>query len=86
MWRIERRMEINKRKERRKNIIIRRIEVGAGEERAVVEKLPKKVGAEVKVEYVNRVGEREKGEEMILARLGNKGKVMRRKVLKWRKK
>lgn len=60
---IERRMELNEKKERKRNIIIRGIEAGEGEERAAVEKLLKEVGAEIIMVEVNRGGKRERSGE-----------------------
>lgn len=53
---MEKEWEMRERKERRKNVVIKGLEVGEEKKREAVEKLLKDIGAEVKVEEIGRVG------------------------------
>lgn len=78
---IEREGEMKERKERRRNLIVRGVEVTEGKKREGIEKLLGDIGAEVKVEEVSRVGGG-KGKEIWLVRLEKeeqKREVMRKK-------
>lgn len=64
-------IEMRERKEKRRNMVVRRLEVGEDRKREVVKRLLKKIGAEVLVEEVVRVGGVQ-GKEIWQVRLGNK--------------
>lgn len=85
---IEKEGEMRERKERRRNSIVKGLEVKEGKKREIVENLLGDIGAEVKVEEISRVGGG-KGKEIWLVRLENddqKREVMRKKkILKGRK-
>lgn len=57
--RLEKGMEVRERKERRRNVVVRELEVREGKRREAVEGLFKKIGTEVIMEEVNKVGARE---------------------------
>lgn len=54
--RLEKRMEVRERKERRKNVVVRELEVREGKRREAVEGLFKEICTEVMMEEVNKVG------------------------------
>jgi len=63
---IERRMEMKERKERRKNLVIRGLEVKEGKRRKAVEDILKEIGVEAKIKEIWRItAEREKGREAV---------------------
>lgn len=82
---MERRMEVKEKKERRRNVIIKGIEVKEGGRRERVEKILGEIGAKVEIEEVRRiggVGEMGRDGEMVLVKLGNeeqKWEVMEKK-------
>lgn len=80
---IGRRLELKERKERRNNVLIRRLEGGGGGVKGRVEKIFEEIGAKVEIEWIRKVGGREGGEdEMVVVKLGNreqKRQVMERK-------
>lgn len=80
---IERKMEWRERKERKKNVIMKGVEVKEGKRREAVERVLDFIGARVDVEEVKKIGrDGEKEGEMILVRLGNEEQkeVMERKA------
>lgn len=71
------------RKERKKNVIMKGVEVKEGKRREAVERVLDFIGARVDVEEVKKIGrDGEKEGEMILVRLGNEEQkeVMERKA------
>lgn len=54
--RLEKEMEVRERKERRRNVVVRELEVREGKRREAVEGLFKEIGTEVMMEEVNKVG------------------------------
>lgn len=54
--RLEKRMEVRERKERRRNVVVRELEVREGKRREAVERLFKEIGTDVMMEEVNKVG------------------------------
>ena len=83
-------MERKEREERRKNVIIRGLEVKEGKRREAVEEVLKVIGARGNIEEIKRVaGDREKDREMVLVRMRNeeqREEIMKRKrELKGRK-
>lgn len=54
--RLEKGMEVRERKERRRNVVVRELEVREGKRREAVEGLFKEIGTEVIMEKVNKVG------------------------------
>ncbi|EZA61670.1 hypothetical protein X777_10502 [Ooceraea biroi] len=90
MGEIERRIEWKDKEERRKNIIIRGIEVKEGRRKEAVQNLINQIGAKVEILDFKRIGGvGEKGEESILVKLKNeeqKREIMKKKKeLKGRK-
>jgi len=88
---VKRNMERREKEEKRKNIIIRGVEVREGKRREAVEEILKIVGVKVEIKEVRRVrGINEKEGEMVLVKLGSeeqKGEVIgKKKILKGRKK
>ncbi|XP_024890348.1 golgin subfamily A member 6-like protein 22 [Temnothorax curvispinosus] len=83
MRELERRLERKEKEERRRNIVIRGLEVKEGGRRENAEKLLEGIGAKVKVTEVKRIGgDAEKGREMVLLKLENeeqKWEVMEKK-------
>lgn len=80
---LERRLDIREKEERRRNVVIREVEVREGDRRKAVEEILGVVGAKVMVEEIKKIGEvKQKGREMLLVRLGNeeqKWEVMEKK-------
>ncbi|XP_036143369.1 golgin subfamily A member 6-like protein 7 [Monomorium pharaonis] len=67
---IERRLEMKEREDRRKNLLIKGVEVKEGSRKEAVEKVFREIGAEVTVKGVRRIGEgNKKGREMIWVKL-----------------
>jgi len=72
---IERRMEKKEREERRKNVIIRGLEVKEGKRKEAVEEILKEIGVEVEVKEIWRIsGDREKGREAVGVKIEEEGK------------
>jgi len=72
MKEMEKKLERKERKERRKNILIRGLEVeGEGERRKAVEEVLEKIGAAVEVEEVRKIGRGEGKTETVWVRLKN---------------
>lgn len=68
---VERNMERRENEKRRKNIIIRRVEIREGKRRKA-EEILKILGAKAKIKEIRRIGEMiEKDEKMMLIKLGN---------------
>lgn len=80
---IERKMELRAREERKKNILIRVLEVKEGKRREAVEELLEGIVVKVEIEEVRRLGgDKDKGRELVWVRLGNeahKRRIMERK-------
>lgn len=88
--RIERNLERQEREERRKNIIIKRVEVRNGKRKEAVEEILEKIGVKVEIKEIKRIrGGMEDTEEMVLVKLEDqeqKREIMRKKgMLKGRK-
>ncbi|XP_011702471.1 PREDICTED: trichohyalin-like [Wasmannia auropunctata] len=82
---MERKLEIKEREERRKNIVIKGLEVKEEKRREAVEELMKRMGVEVEIREVKKMREeREKGEETVLVRLGKEEQ--RKEIMKSKKK
>ncbi|XP_024893159.1 golgin subfamily A member 6-like protein 2, partial [Temnothorax curvispinosus] len=83
MRELERRLKRKEKEERRRNIVIRGLEVKEGGRRENAEKLLEGIGAKVKAIEVKRIGgDAEKGREMVLLKLENeeqKWEVMEKK-------
>ncbi|XP_067208444.1 golgin subfamily A member 6-like protein 25 [Linepithema humile] len=80
---IEKKIERKKREERRKNLVIKGIEVKEGKRKEAIEGLMKDIGAEVKIEETWKIAEnRDKGREIVGIRIENEEK--RREI--WEKK
>lgn len=63
---VERMLEKKEKKERRRNIVIKRVEMKEKGKREAVEKFIRAVGVEVEVKELRRIGgDRENGEEMV---------------------
>jgi len=63
---IERRMEMKEKEERRKNLVIRGLEVKKGKRREAVEEILKKIRVEVKIKKIWRItAEKEEGREAV---------------------
>ena len=63
---------MREREERKRNIVVRGLEVREGKRREEAEKLLKDIEAKVDIMEVKKVGEdREKGREIVVIRLGN---------------
>lgn len=87
---LEWKMERKERKGRKKNIIIKRLEVREGGRREIVEGVIKNIEVEVEIEEVKRIGgDRKRERKMVLVKLENeeqKRKMMeKKKNLKGRK-
>lgn len=68
---VERNMERRENEKRRKNIIIRRMEIREGKRRKI-EEILKILGAKAKIKEIRRIGEMiEKDEKIMLIKLGN---------------
>jgi len=66
MKEIERRMEMKEREERRKNLVIRGLEVREGKRREAAEELLKEIGVEMKIKEIWRItAEKERGREAV---------------------
>ncbi|XP_024894179.1 chromatin assembly factor 1 subunit A-like [Temnothorax curvispinosus] len=69
---VERRLERKEKEERRRNIVIRGLEIRGGGRKEEAEKLLEKIRAKVKAIEVKRIGgDAEKGREMVLLKLEN---------------
>jgi len=69
---VEKLLERNEKDERRKNIIIRGLEIKKGKRRETAEEILGMIGARVVVRQVIRIGgDKEKGREMVLVKLEN---------------
>ncbi|XP_077277353.1 uncharacterized protein LOC143905674 [Temnothorax americanus] len=83
MRELERRLERKEKEERRRNIVIRGLEVKEGGRKENAEKLLEGIGAKVKAIEVKKIGgDAEKGREMVLLKLENeeqKWEVMEKK-------
>lgn len=74
---------MRKREERRRNIVIRGVEGKEERRREVVERLFKKIGAEVKIEDIKVVGgQREKGKGVWIVKLASE--IQKREIMKKR--
>jgi len=74
---IERRMEKKEREERRKNVIIRGLEVKEGKRKEAVEKILKEIGVKMEVKKIWRIsGDREKEREAVGVKIEEEGKRM----------
>lgn len=77
---IERKMELKEREERKKNILIRWLEMKERKRKKAVEKVLERMEVKVEIEEVKRMGgDKEKGRELVWVRLGDeaqKKKVM----------
>lgn len=74
-------MEKREREKRRKNIIIRGVEVKEGKKKEVIERIMKDIGADVRVKEIKRLGrDREKDRKMVWLRLEDEEQ--RREVLR----
>lgn len=63
---VERMLEKKEKKERRRNIVIKRVEMKEKGKREAVEKFIRAVGVEVEVKELRRIGgDRENGEKMV---------------------
>lgn len=71
MKEIERSIEWKERKDRRKNIIVRNMEVLEEKKRESLEELMREIGAEVKIEDINKLRIKEKGKDMWQIKLGS---------------
>jgi len=76
---IERRMERKERRERRRNVIVRGIEVREGKRREAVEEIFERIGARVKIEEVKKLGKGEGLIETVWVRL--EGEEQKREVM-----
>lgn len=77
---MERKIEMKEREEKRKNVIIREMEVSEGRRKEMAEEIIKRTEAKVSIEEVKRIGgDREKDREIMLVRLGSEEQ--RREVL-----
>lgn len=71
---------MKEREEKRKNVIIREMEVSEGRRKEMAEEIIKRAEAKVSIEEVKRIGgDREKDREIVLVRLGSEEQ--RREVL-----
>lgn len=81
---LEKGLERKERKEKRKNIVIKKIKVKEGKRREVVEEMMKDIGMKVKIEEIRRLKGNEEGEtEMIWVRL--ESEEQRREILEKKK-
>lgn len=72
MREIEGKLEKKEREGRRKNIIIKGLEERKGKRRKAVEEVLRKIGVEIEMGEIKRIGgDREKGREMVMVKLGN---------------
>ncbi|XP_011864665.1 PREDICTED: uncharacterized protein LOC105560291 [Vollenhovia emeryi] len=72
MLEMEKRMENKEREEKRRNVVMRGVEVREGKRREAVEEVMKIIGAKAEIKEVRRIGERrEEGREMLLVKLEN---------------
>jgi len=87
---IERRMERKEREKRRKNLVIRGLEVKEGKRREAVEEILREIGVEVKLKEVWRItAEKERGREAVGIKIeeeDKRGEIWEKKIkLKGRK-
>ncbi|KAL6417092.1 hypothetical protein ACFW04_012988 [Cataglyphis niger] len=87
---MENRMERREREERRKNVLIKRVEVKEGRRRVAVEELFDSIGIKAEIEEVRKIGGNvEEGREMMVIRLKNEDQKRevwnKKKLLKGRK-
>ncbi|XP_036148383.1 golgin subfamily A member 6-like protein 7 [Monomorium pharaonis] len=67
---IERKLEMKEREDRKKNLLIKGVEVKDGNRKEAVERVFKEIGAEVTVRGVRRIGEgNKKGKELVWVKL-----------------
>lgn len=57
LMQIERKIEMRERKEKRKNVIVRGVEVKNGRRREAVEEMSKKIGLKANIEEMKKLGE-----------------------------
>lgn len=82
MKELERNVERRERKKRRRNGIVKDIEVKEGKHREAITELLNRIGAEIEVEDVNKIGTKKRRKEMWMVKLKSekqRKKVMRRK-------
>ena len=88
MRRIEKEWEMRERKERRRNVIIRGLEIKEGKKREAVKSLLNEIGVEAKLEEMSRVGGGE-GSDILLVKLENEEQkreiINKKKILRGRK-
>jgi len=83
IWRMERKLEMKEREERRRNIVIKGLEVKEGKRREVVEKVLGVMGVNTEIEGIWRVGKGgEMGREMVVVKFREER--MRNEVLEKR--
>jgi len=81
---IERKLERKEREERKRNLIIRGLEVKEGKRKEAVDELMKVIGVDTEIKEVWRVvAEKEKGKEMVGIRIENTEK--RKEILEKRR-
>lgn len=87
---LEKRLEAKEREERRRNVIIRGIEVKEGRRQEAVEEMLRVMGARVKVKEIRKLGEKDKRGEIMLVKLENEEQrrevMLRKRNLRRRKK
>lgn len=77
-------MERQAREKKRKNIIIKRLEVKSGKRRETVEKVMDRIGIKINVKKIKRIKDgRKKNKEMVVVKV--EGKSIRKKSYKKRK-
>lgn len=82
---IERKIELKERADRKRNIIIKGLEVKEGKRREAVKETFKRIKMRAEIEEVKRLGgDKDKGREVVWVRLGNE--VQKRKVMEMKKK
>lgn len=87
---MEKRLEVKEREERRKNVIVRGIEVKEGRKQEAVEKMLRVMEARVKIKEIRKLGgEKDKRWEIILMKLENEEQrrevMLRKRNLRGRK-
>lgn len=90
MRELEKRLEVKEREERRKNVIVRRIEMKEGRKQEAVEKMLRIMEARVKIKEIRKLGgEKDKRWEIILMKLENEEQrrevMLRKRNLRGRK-
>lgn len=81
---VERRIKMKEREERRRNIIIKKVEVKEGKRKEAVEEILKALGVKVDMKEVKKLGEEGKGREMLLVKL--KEEKQKREIMRKKKK